>query len=68
MLANEADSYNIFVLRFWQENHTTTWRILLENAQTGQRHGFTEMSQLYAFLEQTTTAQQPTERIMNHEL
>lgn len=54
MPANESDSYNIFVLRFWQESHSPTWRILLENAQTGQRHGFTEMSQLYAFLEQAT--------------
>ncbi|MCA9937437.1 MAG: hypothetical protein KC418_02260, partial [Anaerolineales bacterium] len=43
-------NYHVYLLRLWQETPDSPWRILLENAHTGERCGFLRVSQLSAFL------------------
>src|SRR5437868_2962496 len=45
--------YLSYLLRLWQEHATLRiWRASLENPQTGEREGFADMVQLFAFLEE----------------
>ena len=48
--------YYSFLLRLWQvltdEDHA--WRILLENVQTGEKHGFAGLDEFLAYLIQVT--------------
>ena len=48
--------YYSFLLRMWQvpSNEDCTWRIQLENVQTGQKCGFTSLAELLAYLRQVT--------------
>jgi hypothetical protein len=44
------------VLRFWEvrsqyPDRPTTWRVSLEDPEMGQRHGFSDLEALVAFLE-----------------
>ena len=52
-----ADTYYSYLLRMWQvptsEEHT--WRIQLENVQSGEKHGFASLEELLAYLSQVTT-------------
>ena len=52
-MINEQRHYLSYLLRLWQERATlpTTWRASLENPQTGERLGFADVAQLFAFLE-----------------
>jgi len=45
--------YLAYLLRLWQvcSKGQTTWRALLESAQTGERVGFAGLDELFAFLE-----------------
>ena len=46
-----------YVLRIWistSSDGQRTWRVLLEEVQSGERHGFTTIRQLAAFLEERT--------------
>ncbi len=49
--------YYSYLLRIWQvptsEEHT--WRIQLENVQTGEKCGFASLEELLAYLRQVTT-------------
>ena len=40
-----------FLLRLWQEDADGPWRILLLDAVTGERHGFTTLEPLFHFLD-----------------
>ena len=56
----EQPSYRTFILRTWQERRqgSLVWRFSLEDAQTKQRIGFTDLEGLCRFLAETgsTTA------------
>ncbi len=46
-----------YVLRIWistSRDGQHTWRVLLEEVHSGERHGFTTIRQLAAFLEERT--------------
>jgi hypothetical protein len=45
--------YLAYLLRLWQvcSEGKTTWRALLESAQTGERVGFASLEELFTFLE-----------------
>ena len=48
-----------YVLRIWistSSDGQLTWRILLEDVHSGERHAFTTLRHLAAFLEQRTAA------------
>jgi hypothetical protein len=47
-----------YLLRLWQaeQEGASVWRASLESAHTGERWGFASVAELYAFLEQETTA------------
>ncbi len=49
----EQKRYLAYLLRLWQEerNSELAWRFSLENAHTGERQGFTELEQVYVYLE-----------------
>jgi hypothetical protein len=47
-----------YLLRLWQAGRegALVWRASLESAHTGERRGFPNLAELYAFLEQETAA------------
>ena len=47
-----------YLLRLWQTGHkgALVWRASLESAHTGERWGFANLAELYAFLEEETAA------------
>ena len=52
---NRLPSYRAYLLRCWQEkrgerNQQTVWRFSLEDAHTGERHGFVSLEEMTAFL------------------
>ena len=53
----ESRRYRAYLLRLWQsegEDGRPVWRAALEDARTGDRHGFADLARLYAFLEAQT--------------
>ncbi len=57
-MSNEEPRYTSYLLRLWQimSGDEMVWRASLENAQTGERRGFTSLDALFAFLRQQTDA------------
>jgi hypothetical protein len=56
----EERGYRAWLVRLWPaqcEGHTV-WRAAIEDAHTGERRAFADLSQLFAFLEETTLADQ----------
>ena len=51
---SEQRRYRVFLLRVWQadDNGRSVWRAALEDARTGERHGFADLARFCAFLEQ----------------
>ena len=47
-----------YLLRLWQteQKGALEWRASLQSAHTGERWGFASLADLYAFLDQETTA------------
>jgi hypothetical protein len=46
--------YCSYLLRFWRDDEFSPWRAMVTDPVTGERHGFSSMAQLYAFLEEQT--------------
>lgn len=49
--------YRVYLLRLWLaegEDGRPAWRAALEDARTGERHGFADLARLCAFLEAIT--------------
>ena len=56
MIQGKPPRYRAYLLRFWEArsqypDRPTTWRLSLEDPETGQRHGFPDLEALVAFLE-----------------
>jgi len=50
----ETQRYRVYLLRLWQvdgDDGRPVWRAALEDARTGERHGFADLARLCAFLE-----------------
>ena len=45
----KRSSYRAYLLRCWQEGKTE-WRFRLQNVQTGEQTGFTNLEAMFAFL------------------
>ncbi len=60
----EQRRYISYLLRLWQtgNNRECAWRTSLESAHTGERRGFANLAELFAFLEKEVgrVAQRPT--------
>jgi hypothetical protein len=55
---SRATAYQVYVMRIWQEQTTPpVWRFTLEDPTTGQRRGFSCLSELTAYLENITSPQ-----------
>ena len=39
-----------FILRIWRDGNTTPWHYVLEDTTTGERHGFSDLNELTAYL------------------
>ena len=53
----EPRRYRVYLLRLWLaegEDSRPVWRAALEDARTGERHGFADLAQLCAFLDAVT--------------
>jgi hypothetical protein len=60
----EPQRYRVYLLRLWQiegDDDRPVWRAALEDARTGERHGFADLARLYAFLEAHTVHQLRTD-------
>jgi hypothetical protein len=55
----EGTIYYSYLLRMWQVpiNDERTWRIQLENVQTGEKSGFASLENLLIYLNQVVTGQ-----------
>jgi hypothetical protein len=51
-----TSQYRSFLLRLWQimEKGEQEWRASLENVETGEKHGFTNLEELWVYLLQVT--------------
>jgi hypothetical protein len=45
------------LLRIWRDDAFSPWRALVQNPATGERHAFSSLAQLYAFLEHQAAAE-----------
>ena len=54
MKKNPSTNYLAFLLRLWRESKATPWRATLENPHNGERHSFSTLEKLFAFLEERT--------------
>ena len=49
----EQPAYYSYLLRLWQEDKQgNTWRMSLENVQTGERIGYANLDHLFGYLSQ----------------
>ena len=53
-MIDEQHHYLSYLLRLWQERAASpaVWRASLENSRTGERIGFADTTQLFAFLQE----------------
>lgn len=60
--------YYSFLLRMWQvpSNGEHTWRIQLENVQTGEKSGFTSLEGLFSCLRHVTESENDLPGEMRH--
>ncbi|MDX1435892.1 MAG: hypothetical protein R3335_03715 [Anaerolineales bacterium] len=49
MSPEESPSYQSYLLRCWQEE-SSEWRFRLQDVQTGEQTGFTDLNELLEFL------------------
>jgi hypothetical protein len=57
MTTDEQQRYIAYLLRLWQvdgRDGQPVWRAALEDARTGERYGFADLTRLCAFLEAQT--------------
>ena len=55
----EPGRYRAYLLRLWQvdgDDGRPVWRAALEDAHSGERHGFADLTRLCAFLEAQTAS------------
>jgi len=55
-MTTQEPRYLAYMLRLWQvrDNDELLWRASLEDARTGERHGFASLETLFAFLRERT--------------
>jgi hypothetical protein len=64
-MGTQPPRYLAYLVRLWQvqDRGVFVWRASLEDAHTGERHGFSDMKSLFAFLaEQTAGSNSPGDR------
>lgn len=66
--ANIKQAYRAWLVRMWPvcRDGQTIWRASAEDAHTGERRAFADLPQLFAFLEETVLANQPTIQDKRH--
>ena len=58
---NDNQTYRAWLVRMWPAccNGQTIWRAAIEDAHSGERRAFADLSALFAFLEEITLSDQP---------
>jgi hypothetical protein len=61
---NEQPRYISYLVRLWQarSHGAWVWRASLEDSRTGARHGFADLTRLFAFLEEQTSGDAQADR------
>ncbi|CAG0936382.1 hypothetical protein TFLX_05255 [Thermoflexales bacterium] len=54
--------YQSYLLRLWRSNKRHPWRAMLEQVGSEERHSFTDLEGLFAFLHAQTTDDQGENR------
>jgi len=54
MKKQSSRKYLAYLLRLWQDDEATCWRVSLENPHNGKRYGFSDLKKFFAFLEDKT--------------
>jgi hypothetical protein len=57
MTQGHAQSYHAYLLRFWREHGSESWRATLEDPHSGEMIGFASMQQLFAYLDEKSASQ-----------
>lgn len=52
--------YHSYLLRLWQGDPQTPWRILAQSIQSGETRHFADLESFFAFLQAQTTNEQST--------
>jgi hypothetical protein len=62
-VSGQGRRYLSYLLRLWQTQHEgrLVWRASVESARTGERRGFANLNELYAFLDSETAPVEETE-------
>ena len=59
-------AYHAYLLRLWRERADDPWRILLEKAATGERHGFGSLESLFSYLDHLAYSGKEIETMSEH--
>lgn len=51
-------SYHSYLLRLWQDDHQTPWRILVQSVQSGETIHFVDLESFFVFLQAQTASEQ----------
>ena len=57
MSKSNAKHYHAYLLRFWREDGSKSWRATLEDPHSGEIVGFASMWQLFSFLNEKSVHQ-----------
>jgi len=55
MKQSRTPKYYAYLLRFWREDGSNSWRATLEDPHSGESVGFASLPQLFAFLDKKST-------------
>lgn len=50
--------YHSYLLRLWQDDHQTPWRVLVQSVQSGETIHFVDLNTFFAFLQAQTASEQ----------
>lgn len=72
-MAGKSETYFSYLLRLWRDEGAgrTIWRASLESAQTGERHNFATLDDLFNYLREHTSesaASRPETQTHNKEV
>lgn len=59
-------TYSAYLLRLWRDSEQSPWRASLEDAQSGERHGFADLEQLFSFLRRQAERAPGSDADTNH--
>lgn len=50
--------YHSYLVRLWQDDHQTPWRVLVQSVQSGETIHFVDLNTFFVFLQTQTASEQ----------